>query len=163
MAFSIAYVVALSSIIMIKSCSVLHNKRKTANINGKIPEFLPGRKSQCSHTSKTANIKSCYAPAPHTRLSCYTYTGLFNRTFWDPTTQWIALTSEHQRIGTCIYYYAYMRVLKEPHVNVISLRHTFLIPLTTISDEHHWPIYNHYSCHQCWGLFSNLIPRCFWP
>jgi hypothetical protein len=36
-------------------------------INGKNPEFLQGCKSQCSHTSKTANIKSSYAP--YTRLT----------------------------------------------------------------------------------------------
>jgi hypothetical protein len=36
-------------------------------INGKNPGFLQGCKSQCSHTSKTANIKSSYAP--HTRLT----------------------------------------------------------------------------------------------
>jgi hypothetical protein len=38
---------------------VLH-KRKTANINGKNRWFPQGCKSQCSHTLKTANIKSCY-------------------------------------------------------------------------------------------------------
>jgi hypothetical protein len=37
------------------------------SINGKNPGFLQGCKSQCSHTSKTANIKSSYAP--HTRLT----------------------------------------------------------------------------------------------
>jgi hypothetical protein len=36
-------------------------------IDGKNPGFLQGCKSQCSHTSKTANIKSSYAP--HTRLT----------------------------------------------------------------------------------------------
>jgi hypothetical protein len=40
---------------------MLH-KRKSANINGKNQWFPQGCKSQCSHTLKTANIKSCYDP-----------------------------------------------------------------------------------------------------
>jgi hypothetical protein len=37
-------------------------------INGKNPGFLQGCKSQCSHTSKTANIKSSYAPPYQTNV-----------------------------------------------------------------------------------------------
>jgi hypothetical protein len=57
---------------------MLH-KRKTANINGKNPWFPQGCKSQCSHTLKTANIKSCYDP--RSRLWYYK---AYNRAFCRP-------------------------------------------------------------------------------
>ena len=81
----------------------------------------------------------------------------YNRTFWDPTTQWIALTSEHQELVRV----AYMLCLKAclQTWNVISLRLTFLIPLTIVITPLR-PIYSPY-CQQRYRPIFKFIHRSF--
>jgi hypothetical protein len=57
-------------------CLFNQNGKTINHINGKNPWFAPGCKSQCSHTLKTANIKSCYDPR-----STLWYYKAYNRAF----------------------------------------------------------------------------------
>jgi hypothetical protein len=54
---------------------------KTHGFHKVVYNLVETNKSQCSHTLKTANIKSCYDP--RSRLWYYK---AYNCAFWDPTT-----------------------------------------------------------------------------